>query len=86
VAHAANLQIEVACRNFGIHEWSGFTEEEQEVFPGCPEVRGGYMYPNGRPGLGIDIDEAAAARFPAGEHVYGDWAQARIPDGTVARP
>jgi mannonate dehydratase len=86
IAHAANLHIEVSCHNFGIHEWTGFTGEEQEVFPGCPEVRRGYMYPNDGPGLGIDIDEEAAARFPLGQHVYSDWAQARWPDGTAARP
>jgi mannonate dehydratase len=44
------------------------------------------MYPNDGPGLGIDIDEEAAARFPLGQHVYSDWAQARWPDGTAARP
>jgi mannonate dehydratase len=86
IAHAANLHIEVSCHNFGIHEWAGFTEEEQDVFPGCPKVRRGYMYPNDEPGLGIDIDEEVAARFPLGQHVYSDWAQTRWPDGTAARP
>ena len=86
VAHAANLHLEVSCHNSAVHEWTGFTDAEQEVFPGCPEVRGGFMYPRPEPGLGIDLDEAVAARFPIGEHAYGDWAQSRLPDGTIARP
>ena len=27
----------------------------KEVFPGTPELRGGYMWPNGKPGLGVDM-------------------------------
>ncbi len=34
------------------------------MFPGLPEVRNGYMYPNDKPGLGIDIDEKLAAKYP----------------------
>jgi mannonate dehydratase len=34
------------------------------VFPGAPEIKGGYMYANDKPGLGIDIDEKLAAKFP----------------------
>ena len=36
----------------------------REVFPGAPEIKGGYMYANDKPGLGIDIDEKLAAKFP----------------------
>ena len=32
-----------------------------EIFPGTPEVRNGYMYPNQQPGLGIDVNEELAA-------------------------
>jgi hypothetical protein len=32
--------------------------------PGIAEIRKGYMYGSGRPGLGIDIDEAMAAKYP----------------------
>jgi mannonate dehydratase len=64
VSHAANLHLEVNSPNFGIHEWVGFNDQSREVFPGCPEVRNGYMYPNEKPGLGIDIDEKEAAKYP----------------------
>ncbi len=85
VGHAANLHLDLSSPNFGIQEWSGFPEVLQEVFPGCPEVRDGYMYPNERPGLGIDIDEELAAKYPC-EDFLDAWTVARLPDGTSARP
>jgi mannonate dehydratase len=87
VGHAANLQLDLACHNFGIQEASFFREETQAVFPGCPEIRAGYMWGNDRPGLGIDIDEALAAKFPYPEHpLNGAWPPVRREDGTVIRP
>jgi mannonate dehydratase len=85
VGHAANLHLDVWAPNFGIQEWSRFPELVYEMFPGCPEVRDGYMYPNDRPGLGIDIDEKLAAKFPCTDEVIG-WTQTRLPDGSPTRP
>ncbi len=85
VGHAANLHLDLACPNFGVQEWMPFTDEEQAIFPGCPDVRAGYMYPNDRPGLGIDLDEREAARYPCA-HETIDWTQTRTPDGTPAYP
>ena len=92
VGHAANVHLDVAVPNFGIQELSPMGDELQEVFPGCPELRAGALHPNERPGLGIDIDEAKAARYP----IHGDihqfragvveWTQSRLPDGTPTRP
>jgi mannonate dehydratase len=85
VGHAANVHLDVACPNFGIQEWSGFTDAAREVFPGCPEESGGYAYPSEKPGLGVELDEQKAARFP---YVGGlpPWTLARTPDGTSATP
>ena len=58
---------------------------EYEMFPGLPVVEDGYLYPNDRPGLGIDIDEELAAQHPCDEHVV-QWTQTRLPDGSPARP
>lgn len=85
VGHAANLHLDVNSPNFGIQEWSGFSEKLREIFPGCPEVREGYMYPNDKPGLGIDIDEKLAAKYPSSEGPP-TWTLARTPDGTAVRP
>ena len=85
VGHAVNLHLDLASHNFGIQEWCAFGEAACEVFPGCPVQRGGYLYPNDDPGLGIDVDEDAAARYPAPEKVIA-WTQTRLPDGAMARP
>lgn len=88
VGHAAGLALELASYNFGIHEGGVFPERTREVFPGCPETRDGYLYANEAPGLGIDINEELAARFPLPESPTFDqsWGKTRRRDGTVIRP
>ena len=85
VGHAANLHLDLWAPNFGVQEWCRFPEHVYEVFPGLPQVRGGYMYPNDRPGLGIDIDVDLAARYPC-EDIVEQWTQTRLPDGSPTRP
>lgn len=87
VGHAANLMLDVNTINFGIQEYAIFAERTQEVFPGCPEVRDGYMWPNEKPGLGIDVNEELAARYPFKERAFGGaWDTVRRADGGVVRP
>ena len=85
VGHAANLHLDLWAPNFGIQEWCRFPELVYEMFPGTPRVIDGYMYPNDQPGLGIDIDEELAARYPC-EDTVELWTQTRLPDGSPARP
>ena len=85
VGHAANLHLDLWAPNFGIQEWCRFSEAVYEVFPGTPEVHGGYMYPNDKPGLGIDVNEELAAKYPCTDEVV-DWTQTRLPDGSPTRP
>jgi mannonate dehydratase len=85
VGHAANLHLDLWSPNFGIQEWCRFPEQVYEMFPGLPEVRNGYMYPSDKPGLGIDIDEKLAAKYPCQDQVEF-WTQTRWPDGSPARP
>jgi mannonate dehydratase len=88
VGHAAGLALELASYNFGIHESGDFPKNTREVFPGCPETRDGFLYANEAPGLGIDINETLAARFPYPESPTSDrsWGTIRGRDGTVIRP
>jgi mannonate dehydratase len=89
LAHAAQLALELASYNFGVHEGSGFPKETQEVFVGCPEVRNGYMLAQEKPGLGIEVDEKLAAKFPipAGPPNFDySWGTTRRKDGTIIRP
>jgi len=85
VGHAANLHLDLWAPNFGVQEWCRFPQLVYDMFPGCPEVRNGYMYPNDRPGLGVEIDEALAARYPCVDEVE-QWTQTRLPDGGPTRP
>ena len=50
-----------------------------------PELRDGYIHPNGRPGWRIGFDEALAARHPCRDDDPLEWV-ARLPDGATARP
>jgi mannonate dehydratase len=85
VGHALNLHLDLAAPNFGIQEYCGFDDPIREVFSGIPDLRQGYLYPNDRPGLGIDVDERRAAKFPC--HVKVDSSmEARLADGTLTRP
>lgn len=86
VGHAANIHLDLATSNFGIQEWCGLDSEPlNEVFPGCPEVRNGYVYVNEKPGLGIDIDEEKARKYPCKNGPI-NWTMTRTPDGTLVRP
>ncbi len=85
VGHAVNLHLDLASANFGIQEFCGWNDAVYEIFPGAPVQKGGYLYPNPKPGLGIDLDEAAAAKFPCDYKVI-EWTQTRLPDGSPARP
>ncbi|MFB3829482.1 MAG: enolase C-terminal domain-like protein [Bryobacteraceae bacterium] len=86
VGHAANVALDLACHNFGIQEYSAFSERLQEVFQGCPVMKNGYLYANEAPGWGIEVDEAAAARYPYREDRYnGGWGEVRRRDGTIIK-
>lgn len=89
VGHAAQLMLDLNVWNFGIQEAGPYqTDLLKEVFPGTPEVRNGYMWTNGKPGLGIDIDEELAAKYPITEPARSNWSwgNVRLADGTIIRP
>jgi mannonate dehydratase len=85
VGHCYNLHLNLVTPNFGIQEETFFDEKTREVFPGTPEIRKGYIYSNDKPGLGIDIDEKAAARYPYTKD-FEDRGNDRMLDGTIVRP
>lgn len=98
MAHAANVHIDLAAPNFGVQEWSGIeppnfviqTLRSQhgallEVFDGLPEFKDGYVYANDRPGLGVDINEKEAEKYPCTAEVT-TWIQTRRRDGALQTP
>lgn len=85
VGVAANLHLDLSTPNLGIQEWTPFNDALEEVFPGCPQVENGFAYVNEKPGLGVEIDEEKAKKFPVVGGIPS-WTLARIPDGTAVRP
>ncbi len=83
VGHAAQAHMDLAVWNFGIQEAVSFSDKTQAVFSGCPTMSKGYMSVNEVPGLGVDIDEKEAAKYPIG--TKSNW-QVRKTDGTIIRP
>ena len=84
----ASMHLDMASWNFGIQEENHFRPEELEAFPGHPVLEHGYLYPNDKPGLGIDVDEEKAAklldpdRMRQPRYVGLD----RRADGSIVRP
>jgi mannonate dehydratase len=80
ITHAANVHLDMAISNFGVQESCVFPTEVPEVFTGGPTFDGGYLRVDETPGLGTEVDEAAAARFP---YQPGYLPSLRRPDGSV---
>ena len=92
IGHAANVALDLVSVNFGVQEYSPFSERVQEVFKGVPEMKDGYLYANENPGWGIEIDEKAAAKYPFGtgergerQQYNGGWGEVRKRDGSIIK-
>jgi mannonate dehydratase len=85
VGHAANAHLDLAVHNFGIQEATQFNDATHEVFPGTPTLKNGYLHVNEAPGLGVDLNENLAKKYPLPESP-GYWLPVRRRDGTAVRP
>lgn len=83
VGHSAHAHIDYTVWNFGIQEAVSFSDKMKDVFSGCPTMDNGYMSVNEVPGLGVDINEREAAKYPISNK--SNW-QVRKEDGTLVRP
>lgn len=87
IGAAANIALDVTSAAFGIQECHVYPDAVHEVFPGTPRVVDGWWYPNDEPGWGIEIDEEAAARYPAELSGHDAWAAGvRGIDGGLIAP
>ncbi|MCU0521150.1 MAG: mandelate racemase [Anaerolineae bacterium] len=89
VNQMAACHLDMASWTFGIQEENDFRPEEKAVFPGHAVLQGGYLYPNDQPGLGIDIDEAAAITLLDPDRSRRSFLHTepdRRADGTAVRP
>ncbi|HWU49232.1 MAG TPA: D-mannonate dehydratase ManD [Asticcacaulis sp.] len=64
VTMSAALHVGRSIPNFGIQEYMRHTEATDEVFPHGYHFRDGLLYASETPGLGVDIDEEKAAKYP----------------------
>jgi mannonate dehydratase len=64
VGLAAALHCDLALNNFGIQEYMPHQEIVHEVFTPNYEYREGSLRLSGRPGIGVEIDETKAKKYP----------------------
>ena len=64
VTMAAALHFGLSVPNFGIQELMPHVEATDAVFPHAYSFADGLMHPGDKPGLGVDLDEVLAARYP----------------------
>ncbi len=62
--HAASVHVDISIPNFGIQEMVFFPDVAREVMPGGPAFSEGYMNVDDTPGLGTDVNEEAAKKYP----------------------
>jgi mannonate dehydratase len=87
VNQLASYHIDISSSAFGIQEENHFPPSVHEMFPGLAEIRRGYLYGSEKPGLGLDIDEAMAAKNPMGPiRDGGAYDTDRLIDGKVWYP
>ena len=80
VCMAAALHFDLSIPNFGMQEYMGYHPETLEVFKVNYRFDDGLMHPGDAPGLGIELDEKLAARYPY-DPAY--LPVARLDDGTL---
>jgi mannonate dehydratase len=64
VCMAGALHFDLSVPNFGIQEYMLHTKETDAVFPHAYKFADGMFHPGEAPGLGVEIDETLAAKYP----------------------
>jgi mannonate dehydratase len=86
VGHTAQLHLELASSNFGIHEGGVISGAFAEIFTGCPAYKDGYLWASDAPGWGVEVNEQAAAKYPFHddpEHLNASQGEIRRYDGSI---
>jgi len=82
---AVNTHLNIHLHNAAVQEFIPPPANTLAVFPNAPQAEGGYMYPLERAGIGMQVDEAALARFPLAYRPH-EWTQSRLPNGAMHTP
>src|SRR5450759_1309519 len=64
VGMAAALHLDLAIHNFGIQEYMRHSQATDEVFTQSFSFKDGYLHPGEQPGLGVELDELSAGKYP----------------------
>lgn len=80
VGLAAQLHVGLAIHNYGIQEYMEHSAATNTVFQQSLTFNDGYLHPGANPGLGVELDEEAAAAYPY-QQAY--LPTTRLRDGTV---
>lgn len=64
VSLAAALHVDLSIPNFGVQEYMGHVEPTGDVFHTDYTFDNGFMHPGNKPGIGVEVDEVAAASYP----------------------
>jgi mannonate dehydratase len=80
VTMAAALHFDLSVPNFGIQEYMLHAKETDAVFPHHYKFADGMLHPGDAPGLGVEIDEKLAAKYP---YRRADVPVNRLEDGSM---
>jgi mannonate dehydratase len=80
VGFAAQLHVGLAIHNFGIQEYMEHSDATNSVFRQSMTFRDGTLHPGETAGLGVELDEKAAAAFP---YLPAYLPVSRLKDGTM---
>lgn len=64
VCMGAALHFDLSVHNFGIQEYMKHADKRDAVFPHAYKFEDGFMHPGEAPGIGVDINEELAAKYP----------------------
>jgi mannonate dehydratase len=85
VNQLAAYHVDLAISSFGIQEENHFPAIVHEMLPGTAQLKGGYLYGSDLPGLGIDLREDVAAKYPL-QAADQSWTTVRGVDGALVKP
>ena len=80
ICMAAAMHFDLSVPNFGVQEYMRHYPETDAVFPHAYTFSDGELHPGEAPGLGVDIDEELAAKYPYNRAYLP---VARLEDGTM---
>ena len=80
VGSMTNLTLDLTCENFGIHEHIDYSPLVEDIFHGALQIKDGYAWISEKPGWGIEVDEALAAKHPITDEHPNEF---RTKDGSV---